>query len=388
MRAAAFAQDVTAILNWGETTTGDISFKPARVIMQDMSGGPCLMDLEAMRRRVSDLGKDPASVNPLVPVDLVIDHSVIADQSGAQNSLRSNMRLEFDRNRERFALFKWAAQAFTNLSVVPPGAGIIHQARLSHCVSQRLVGLIPVALWQVNLEYLARGVFEAEGGLLYPDTMVGTDSHSTMVNGTQPEFRVFTSGINLIFILPGLGIVGWGVGGIEALSVMLGQPIVMVLPDVVGVELGGVLQKGVTATDLVLQIVQALRKEGVVGKFVEFFGEGVRCLSLADRATVANMAPEYGATMGFFPVDEITLGYYRSTGRPASSVELAGQYLRENSLFNSRESWEGIRYSKALHVDLSSVQPCVSGPKRPHDRILLQDLKADFEMYTPTARLV
>jgi aconitate hydratase len=228
--------------------------------------------------------------------------------------------------------------------------------------------LIPVALWQVNLEYLARGVFEAEGGLLYPDTMVGTDSHSTMVNG--------------------LGIVGWGVGGIEALSVMLGQPIVMVLPDVVGVELGGVLQKGVTATDLVLQIVQALRKEGVVGKFVEFFGEGVRCLSLADRATVANMAPEYGATMGFFPVDEITLGYYRSTGRPASSVELAGQYLRENSLFNSRESWEGIRYSKALHVDLSSVQPCVSGPKRPHDRILLQDLKADFEMYTPTARLV
>ncbi len=206
-------------------------------------------------------------------------------------------------------------------------------------------------------------MFEVEGGLLYPDTMVGTDSHSTMVNG--------------------LGIVGWGVGGIEALSVMLGQPIVMVLPAVVGVELAGFLQRGVTATDLVLEIVQTLRKEGVVGKFVEFFGEGVQCLSLADRATVANMAPEYGATMGFFPVDSTTLSYYRSTGRPASSVDLAGQYLRANSLFNTRESWKDIRYSETLRLDLSAVQPCVSGPKRPHDRILLKDLKTDFEMYWP-----
>eukprot|EP00466_Bigelowiella_natans_P013214 jgi/Bigna1/72652/fgenesh1_pg.20_\ len=351
-------EDVHAILNWAERAgKSEVPFKPARVIMQDMSGGPCLMDLAAMRESVSKLGADPASVNPLVPVDLVIDHSIIADASGSANALQINMKKEFERNEERFALFKWASQAFENLTVVPPGTGIIHQ---------------------VNLEYLSRCIFEAKSpsNLIFPDSMVGTDSHSTMVNG--------------------LGVVGWGVGGIEALSVILGQAIVMPLPRVLGVRLTGELVEGVMATDLVLQVVQTLREEGVVGMFVEFFGEGVKSLSLADRATIANMAPEYGATMGYFPPDSVTLDYYRHTGRNPDTVELAHKYLAENMLLNdfssckvkdgcaalvdgAAKSDDAVQYSKVIEIDLKTVVPSVSGPKRPHDRVPLADLKQDFQ---------
>mmetsp|Transcript_3680 Transcript_3680/g.8739 ORF Transcript_3680/g.8739 Transcript_3680/m.8739 type:complete len:927 (+) Transcript_3680:110-2890(+) len=337
---AVLEADVDAILNWSETATkAEVPFKPSRVIMQDMSGGPCLMDLAAMRAGVHQLGKDPLSVNPLVPVDLVIDHSVIADSAGNPNALKINMEKEFTRNHERFALFKWASGAFQNMTVVPPGTGIIHQ---------------------VNLEYLARCVFEnpSPSNLIFPDSMVGTDSHSTMVNG--------------------LGVVGWGVGGIEALSVILGQAVVMPLPEVLGVRLKGTLAEGVMATDLVLQVVQVLRQEGVVGKFVEFFGEGVQSLSLADRATVANMAPEYGATMGYFPPDEVTLAYYEQTGRGSDKVALARQYGRENLLLANTDT-DDVEYSRVIEVDLGSVQPCVSGPKRPHDRVALTELKSDFE---------
>ncbi|GAB5365537.1 hypothetical protein AAMO2058_001066700 [Amorphochlora amoebiformis] len=331
-------QDVSSILNWADQAgRSEVAFKPSRVIMQDMSGGPCLMDLAAMREAVAKLGKDANSVNPLVPVELVIDHSVIADRAGSHQALKINMEKEFERNKERFALFKWASQAFENLTVVPPGTGIIHQ---------------------VNLEYLSRAVFEAKNSnLIYPDSMVGTDSHSTMVNG--------------------LGVVGWGVGGIEALSVILGQPITMPLPEVLGVHLKGELSQGVMSTDLVLQVVETLRKEGVVGKFVEFYGEGVKTLSLADRATVSNMAPEYGATMGYFSPDKVTMDYYRQTGREAGLVELSEKYLGSNLLLAGGES--RINYSKILEIDLRSVVPCVSGPKRPHDRVVLSDLKKDFE---------
>ena len=269
----------------------EIPFRPARVILQDFTGVPAVVDLAAMRDAMKRLGGDPSKINPLVPVDLVIDHSVQVDTAGTANAREQNEQLEFSRNRERFQFLKWGSKAFDNFSIVPPGSGIVHQ---------------------VNLEYLARVVFNREN-MLYPDSVVGTDSHTTMING--------------------LGVTGWGVGGIEAEAVMLGQTISMVLPQVVGFHLSGNLPPTATATDLVLTCVEMLRKRGVVGKFVEFFGPGVRNLSLADRATISNMAPEYGATMGYFPVDERTMEYLRLTGRDEGHVQLIEKYLRQQDMF-------------------------------------------------------
>lgn len=281
------SSDVETILNWVKTSQSDtdIPFKPARVILQDFTGVPAVVDLAAMRDCMNRLGGDPSKINPLCPVDLVIDHSVQADVSGTPDAAVQNEIIEFNRNRERFQFLKWGSTAFDNFKIVPPGSGIVHQ---------------------VNLEHLARVVFERDG-LLYNDSVVGTDSHTTMING--------------------LGVVGWGVGGIEAESVMLGQTISMVLPEVVGFRMTGELPKHTTATDLVLTCVEMLRKRGVVGKFVEFYGPGCQNLTLADRATIANMAPEYGATMGYFPIDNQTMNYLKQTGRPAGKVELIQEYL-------------------------------------------------------------
>ena len=289
------SSDVDRILNWKTTSTQDleIPFKPARVVLQDFTGVPSIVNLASMRDCFARLGKNPEKVNPIIPVDLVIDHSVMADFSRVPDAVEKNEALEFERNFERFQFLKWGQQSFNNLLVVPPGSGIVHQ---------------------VNLEYLARVVFHNhENNMLYPDSLVGADSHTTMING--------------------LGVTGWGVGGIEAESVMLGEPISMVLPQVVGFYLDGELKSGVTATDLVLTITQMLRKKGVVGKFVEFFGPGVKNLSLADRATIANMAPEYGATMGYFPVDENTLKYMRLTGRKEQKVLSTEAYFKAQVIF-------------------------------------------------------
>ena len=291
------SSDVDRILNWKTTSTQDleIPFKPARVVLQDFTGVPSIVNLASMRDCFARLGKNPEKVNPIIPVDLVIDHSVMADFSRVPDAVEKNEALEFERNFERFQFLKWGQQSFNNLLVVPPGSGIVHQ---------------------VNLEYLARVVFHNhENNMLYPDSLVGADSHTTMING--------------------LGVTGWGVGGIEAESVMLGEPISMVLPQVVGFYLDGELKSGVTATDLVLTITQMLRKKGVVGKFVEFFGPGVKNLSLADRATIANMAPEYGATMGYFPVDENTLKYMRLTGRKEQKVLSTEAYFKAQVIFFS-----------------------------------------------------
>ncbi|PON91974.1 Aconitase/Iron-responsive element-binding protein [Trema orientale] len=331
--------DVDKIIDWENTSPKlvEIPFKPARVLLQDFTGVPAVVDLACMRDAMKKLGSDPNKINPLVPVDLVVDHSVQVDVARSENAIQANMELEFQRNKERFAFLKWGSSAFHNMLVVPPGSGIVHQ---------------------VNLEYLGRVVFNTDG-LLYPDSVVGTDSHTTMIDG--------------------LGVAGWGVGGIEAEAAMLGQPMSMVLPGVAGFKLTGKLRDGVTATDLVLTVTQMLRKHGVVGKFVEFYGEGMGELSLADRATIANMSPEYGATMGFFPVDHVTLQYLKLTGRSDETVAMIEGYLRANKMFvDNNEPEEEKAYTSYLELDLSEVEPCVSGPKRPHDRVPLKDMKVDW----------
>ncbi|PUZ72230.1 hypothetical protein GQ55_2G377200 [Panicum hallii var. hallii] len=332
-------KDVENIIDWENTAPKlvEIPFKPARVLLQDFTGVPAIVDLASMRDAMDRLGDDPGKIDPLIPVDLVIDHSVQADVVRSENALQSNMQREFDRNKERFAFLRWGSMAFNNMLIVPPGSGIVHQ---------------------VNLEYLGRVVFNTDG-ILYPDSVLGTDSHTTMIDG--------------------MGVAGWGVGGIEAEATMLGQPMSMVLPSVVGFKLSGKLRDGVTATDLVLTVTQILRKHGVVGKFVEFHGEGMSELAVANRATIANMSPEYGATMGFFPVDHVTLEYLKLTGRSDEKVEMVEAYLRANNmLVDYNETQTERAYSSYLELDLADVEPCVSGPKRPHDRVALKDMKADW----------
>ncbi|MGZ5105409.1 MAG: aconitate hydratase AcnA, partial [Usitatibacter sp.] len=330
-------EHVKQLANWkaSATRTDEIPFVLARILLQDFTGVPVLADLAAMRSVAAKLGKNAKIIEPLAPVDLVVDHSVQIDYYGAPNVLDLNMKLEFSRNRERYQFMKWGMQAFDTFKVVPPGIGIVHQ---------------------VNLEYLARGVFE-KNGMYYPDTLVGTDSHTTMING--------------------LGVVAWGVGGIEAEAGMLGQPVYFLTPDVVGVNLKGRAREGVTATDIVLTVTEMLRKAKVVGKFVEFFGEGTESLSVPDRATIANMAPEYGATMGFFPVDAKTIDYYRNTGRSADAVAALEGYFKAQEMFGVSKKGE-IDYTETLELDLDTVRPSVSGPKRPQDRIELGKLKSKF----------
>eukprot|EP00658_Telonema_sp_P-2_P025157 TRINITY_DN2012_c0_g1_i3.p1 TRINITY_DN2012_c0_g1~~TRINITY_DN2012_c0_g1_i3.p1 ORF type:complete len:910 (-),score=316.87 TRINITY_DN2012_c0_g1_i3:268-2997(-) len=332
------ADDVEKVLNWKETQgKGEIPFAPARVIMQDFTGVPAVVDLAGMRDAVARLGGDATKINPLVPVDLVIDHSIQVDASRSQDAKDLNEAKEFERNAERFTFLKWGSTAFENLQIIPPGNGIVHQ---------------------VNLEYLARVVFNNKG-LMYPDTLVGTDSHTTMING--------------------LGCLGWGVGGIEAEAAMLGQPQSMVLPQVVGFRFDGKLAPGSTATDVVLTVTAQLRKHGVVGKFVEFYGAGVANLSLADRATISNMAPEYGATCGFFPVDEVSLGYLSQTGRTQEHVDMIRSYLKSVGLFMDYTAQSAVEYSANLSLDLNTVVPCISGPKRPHDWVAVSDQQNDFK---------
>ncbi len=328
---------VKNLANWDASTqsTAEVPFKPARVLLQDFTGVPAVVDLAAMRSAMARLGGDPKKIEPLIPCDLVIDHSVQTDTYGSTDSLKINMEIEFQRNRERYEFLKWGQQAFAKLGVIPPGVGIIHQ---------------------VNLEYLARGVFEQDG-IVYPDSLVGTDSHTVMING--------------------LGIVGWGVGGIEAEAVMLGQPLIMLAPQVVGFNLYGELPEGATATDLALTVVQILREKGVVGTFVEFYGEGVAQMSLPDRATVANMGPEYGATMGFFPMDDESLNYLRRTGRPAQQVDLVERYMKEQGLFRTGDT-PLPQFSDTIELDMSTVEPSLSGPKRPQDRIRMPEMKKAF----------
>ncbi|MFO3795763.1 MAG: aconitate hydratase AcnA, partial [Anaerolineales bacterium] len=336
-------EDVRNIASWKpvDPSRPGIPFLPARVIMQDFTGVPAVVDLAAMREAVARLGGDPKVINPSVPVDLVIDHSVQVDFFATPDALLRNTEIEFQRNQERYRFLKWGQQAFRNFRVVPPMTGIVHQ---------------------VNLEYLAQvvmGAKDEEGNeVLFPDTLVGTDSHTTMING--------------------LGVVGWGVGGIEAEAVMLGQPMDMLLPDVIGFKLYGRLREGVTATDLVLTVTQMLRKKGVVDKFVEFFGPGLDALSLPDRATVANMAPEYGATMGFFPVDAETLRYLRLSGRPEELIRRVEAYCRAQGLFRDSNTPDP-EFTDVLELDLSSVEPSLAGPKRPQDRVLLSEVKPTFQ---------
>jgi aconitate hydratase len=339
---AVTEQDVRNLASWEASSPAlqEIPFKPARVVLQDFTGVPAVVDLAAMRAAMKRLGGDPSKINPLIPVDLVIDHSVQVDRFGSLDALSFNVDVEFQRNRERYEFLRWGQQAFSNFRVVPPNVGIVHQ---------------------VNLEYLAHGVFlgqDAQGAVAYPDTLVGTDSHTTMING--------------------LGVVGWGVGGIEAEAVMLGQPLYMLMPQVIGFELTGQLPAGATATDLVLLVTEILRKEGVVGKFVEFHGEGVSRMSLADRATIANMAPEYGATMGYFPVDDETLNYLRRTGRPEETVQLVERYCKEQGIFRTDGGTAPI-YTKTLQLDLGSVEPSLAGPKRPQDRVSLDHMQESFQ---------
>src|SRR5687767_7996751 len=315
--------------------TEEIPFVLARIVLQDFTGVPLLCDLAAMRNVASRMGKNPKVIEPLVPVDLVVDHSVQIDHFGTKGALDLNMKLEFKRNEERYEFMKWGMQAFDTFKVVPPGIGIVHQ---------------------VNLEYLARGVHE-RGGIYYPDTLVGTDSHTTMINA--------------------IGVVGWGVGGIEAEAGMLGQPVYFLTPDVVGVNLTGKLGRGVTATDLVLTVTEMLRKSNVVGTFVEFFGEGTASLTVPDRATIANMAPEYGATMGFFPVDDRTIEYFRGTGRDEDEIAAFQSYFKSQELYGIPLKGE-IDYSRELELDLGSVAPSLAGPRRPQDRIEIADVKSRF----------
>jgi len=332
------ADDIQALLDWDPKAqpAKEIAYRPARVLMQDFTGVPAVVDLAAMRDAMKALGGDPARINPLQPAELVIDHSVQVDNFGDTSAFSLNEKLEYQRNKERYAFLKWGQEAFDNFKVVPPETGIVHQ---------------------VNLEYLARGVFAMENnGVLqaYPDTLVGTDSHTTMING--------------------LGVLGWGVGGIEAEAAMLGQPVTMLIPQVVGFRLTGQLPEGATATDLVLTIVEMLRAKGVVGKFVEFFGDGLDHLPLADRATIANMAPEYGATCGIFPIDDETLTYLRLSGRSAEEVALVADYAKAQGMFRETGAAEAV-YSDTLELDMSTVEPSLAGPKRPQDRVKLSEAK-------------
>ena len=331
------SDDVKTLANWNAAKPKEVEvpFMPGRVVLQDFTGVPAVVDLAALRAAMVRMGGDPKKINPLVPCDLVIDHSVQVDAFGSADALQQNIDLEFQRNGERYRFLRWGAQAFNNFRVVPPATGIVHQ---------------------VNLEYLAKGVLTKDG-VAFPDSLVGTDSHTTMING--------------------LGVVGWGVGGIEAEAVMLGQPIYMLTPEVVGFELKGSLREGVTATDLVLTVTQMLRKHGVVGKFVEFFGSGLDHMSLADRATIANMAPEYGATMGFFPVDDETLNYLRRTGRTENEVDLVERYYKEQGLFRTAAS-PTPRFSSTLGLDIATVEPSMAGPKRPQDRVLLKEMQSTW----------
>lgn len=342
-------EHVRQLANWKPNAerVDEIPFVVSRIVLQDFTGVPLLADLAAMRNVAAKMGKQPKNIEPLVPVDLVVDHSVQIDHFREKKALDLNMKLEFARNNERYQFMKWGMQAFDTFGVVPPGFGIVHQ---------------------VNLEYLARGVHKqktAKGDLYYPDTLVGTDSHTTMING--------------------IGVVGWGVGGIEAEAGMLGQPVYFLTPDVVGVNLTGRLRGGCTATDLVLTITEMLRKANVVGKFVEFFGEGAASLSLTDRATIANMAPEYGATMGFFPVDDVTIGYFKGTGRTKAEIDAFEAYFKAQKLYGTPKAGD-IDYTKVLELDLAIVAPSLSGPRRPQDRIEIGNVKANFsELFSKPA---
>lgn len=333
--------DVKNLAGWDAKAVAphEVPFKPYRVVLQDFTGVPAVVDLAAMRSAMERIGGDPNKINPLIPVDLVIDHSVQVDFFGSEGALVQNVEREFERNKERYEFLRWGQQAFDNFGVVPPNVGIVHQ---------------------VNLEYLARVVAmgkDEQGPVAMPDTLVGTDSHTTMING--------------------LGVLGWGVGGIEAEANMLGQPLYMLMPEVIGFELTGELPSGATATDMVLRVVEILRAEGVVGKFVEFFGTGMNAMSVADRATIANMAPEYGATMGFFPVDDLTLHYMRQTGRSKENVELVERYCKEQGLFRLDDG-PALNYTKTVSLDLSTVEPSMAGPKRPQDRVPLASMKKAF----------
>ena len=331
-------EDVTALANWNanKKSPKEIPFKPTRVILQDFTGVPAVVDLASLRSAMVAMNGDPSVINPRVPVDLVIDHSIQVDFFGSSGALNKNMEIEFRRNRERYEFLKWGKQAFENFNVYPPGVGIVHQ---------------------VNLE-TAASVVQSRDGVCFPDTVVGTDSHTTMING--------------------LGVMGWGVGGIEAESVMLGQPIYMLIPEVIGFRLQGNLQEGATATDLVLRVVEMLRQKGVVEKFVEFFGSGLNNLTLADRATLANMAPEYGATMGFVPVDDETLNYLRGTGRPEALVQRIERYSKEQGLFRRNDTPDPI-FTDTLELDLSTVEPALAGPKRPQDRVNLSQMQPKWQ---------
>ncbi len=340
-------KDIERIANWRAKAAvfEEIAFKPGRVILQDFTGVPCVVDLAAMRSAVKELGGDYRKINPQVQCDLVIDHSIQVDVFGRKDALEKNTALEFKRNKERYEFLKWGQKAFKNFRVVPPSRGIVHQ---------------------VNLEYLAQGVLKKNVGkrtIIFPDSLVGTDSHTTMING--------------------LGIVGWGVGGIEAEAVMLGEPIYMLMPQVVGFKLNGQLKEGITATDLVLTVTQILRRRGVVGKFIEFFGEGLNYLTLPDRATISNMAPEYGATIGLFPIDEETLRYYRLTGRSSLQVDLIERYFKEQGMFYDSKSQQA-EYSDLIELNLGSVEPSLAGPKRPQDRVPLSQLKETFQKILTT----
>src|SRR5215204_2229077 len=327
------ADHVRAIANWDPNAEPDqeIQFTPARVIMQDFTGVPCIVDLATMREAMAELGGDPQKINPLAPAELVIDHSVIADIFGTEDSFERNVEIEYERNGERYQFLRWGQGAFSDFKVVPPGTGIVHQ---------------------VNIEYLASVVMERDG-VAYPDTCVGTDSHTTMENG--------------------LGVLGWGVGGIEAEAAMLGQPVSMLIPRVVGFKLTGERKAGVTATDVVLTVTEMLRKHGVVGKFVEFYGDGVAEVPLANRATLGNMSPEFGSTAAIFPIDEVTIEYLKMTGRSTEQVALVEAYAKEQGLWHdpSRE----IKFSEYLELDLSTVVPSIAGPKRPQDRVAITEAK-------------
>src|SRR5690349_3504922 len=333
------AKDIEALATWDAKAepSKEIAFTPARVVMQDFTGVPAVVDLAAMRDAMADLGGDPAKINPLVPAELVIDHSVQVDVFGTRDAFVRNAEREFERNKERYAFLRWGQDAFDNFAVVPPDTGIVHQ---------------------VNLEYLARVVFVDEAaGVAYPDTLVGTDSHTTMING--------------------LGVLGWGVGGIEAEAAMLGQPMSMLIPQVVGFKLSGELPEGATATDLVLTVTEQLRKKGVVGKFVEFFGPGVSALPLADRATIGNMSPEFGSTCAIFPIDQETLRYLEFSGRPRELIELVEAYARAQGMWHHEDAEEPT-YSDVLELDLGDVVPSLAGPKRPQDRVSLSDAREAF----------
>src|SRR6266850_981423 len=339
--------DIEALLEWNPqaTPSHEIAFTPARVILQDFTGVPCVVDLAAMRDAIVRLGGSAERVNPLNPAELVIDHSVQVDEYGTAGALAANTAIEFSRNRERYSFLRWGQTAFRNFSVVPPNTGIVHQ---------------------VNLEYLGRVIFDTEEGGIrraYPDTLVGTDSHTTMING--------------------LGVLGWGVGGIEAEAAMLGQAVTMLIPQVIGFRLTGKLKPGATATDLVLTVTEILRKKGVVGKFVEYFGPGLHTLPLADRATIGNMSPEYGATCGIFPVDKETLRYLRMTGRSEDQIALVEAYCKEQGLFHTPESPEAT-YSEIVELDLGTVEPSIAGPRRPQDRVALSAARASFEQALPS----